>query len=161
MHSVCVRVCLCSVGRQIKSFRGSHYCASIDGSPHLSYRWHSIFSVCTVRVYLCLSPTERPVVPMWTVKHVSLCMWQPPLFLCLPPHPRGESCWWHCPGSGAAEPALGGILCLVGREAGMAGLPDKGTHKYTSTHIMDGILYITMFLFVSVLETYGTYRVRL
>lgn len=52
---------------------------------------------------------------------VRVCM----LSVCLL---RGESCRWHCPGGGAAEPALGWILFPVGRPAGVAGLPGKGTH---------------------------------
>lgn len=86
---VFVCVSLCSVGRQINSFWTLHFVQNINGSPHLSYRWHSPDSVCMdcVCIYVCLlQRDESCLCELWSMYHcVYVCVWQPPLFLCLPP----------------------------------------------------------------------------
>lgn len=78
---------------------------------------------------------------LWRMYHCVLVCDSPLSFsVC---RPRGESCWWHCPGSRAAEPALGWILCPVGRQAGMAGLPGKGTHTYMSTSFLRTVIQLS------------------
>lgn len=136
----CTASRVCSVGGQAdKQLFRAHILFRIlmtrlnsptDDIPHFLCAW----IVC---IYV-RPPTARPVVPMWIITvYVCLCVTAPSLSLSAPS--RGESCWWHCPGGGAAEPALGGILCPVVRQAGVAGLPGKGTnictaHVYSISH---------------------------
>lgn len=137
MHS---EMCLCvSVfsGQADKEFLELAFCAGYWwlASPLLQMTF-TTFCVHGVCVFMSVShrETSRAHVNYKACITVYVCVTAPSLSMSAPPPThRGESCWWHCPGSGAAEPALGGILCPVGRKAGMVGLPDKGTHTYMST----------------------------
>lgn len=82
-----------------------------------------------------------------------LIVWHPPCcFVC---SSRGESCWWHCSGSRAAQPALAWILCPVVRQARMASLPSKGTracrraqhtptNAHTSSPVLDVVIHLSL-----------------